>query len=57
MKVAIAIDSFKGGLSSIAAGIDAYFPILRKLVSLEEVLDVKNAAANLTSTVEQASGC
>ena len=36
-----------------AAGIDAYFPILRKLVTLEEALDVKNAAANLTSTVEQ----
>ena len=36
------------------AGIDAYFPILRKLVSLEEALDVKNAAANLTATVEQA---
>ena len=37
-----------------AAGIDAYFPILRKLVSLEKALDVKNAAANLTATVEQA---
>ena len=37
-----------------AAGIDAYFPILRKLVSLEEALDVSNAAANLTATVEQA---
>ena len=37
-----------------AAGIDAYFPILRKLVPLEEALDVKNAAANLTATVEQA---
>ena len=37
-----------------AAGIDAYFPILRKLATLEEALDVKNAAANLTSTVEQA---
>ena len=36
-----------------AAGIDAYFPILRKLVTLEEALDVKNASANLTSTVEQ----
>ena len=36
-----------------AAGIDAYFPILRKLVSLEEALDTVNAAANLTSTVEQ----
>ena len=37
-----------------AAGIDAYFPILRKLVTLEEALDVKNAAANLMATVEQA---
>ena len=36
-----------------AAGIDAYFPILRKLVTLEEALDVKNAAANLSATVEQ----
>ena len=36
-----------------AAGIDAYFPILRRLVSLEEALDVKTAADNLTSTVEQ----
>ena len=36
-----------------AAGIDAYFPILRNLVSLEEALDVSNAAANLTATVEQ----
>ena len=36
-----------------AAGIDAYFPILRNLVSLEDALDVKNAAVNLTSTVEQ----
>ena len=37
-----------------AAGIDAYFPILRKLVTLEEALDVRNAAANLSATVEQA---
>ena len=37
-----------------AAGIDAYFPILRKLVPPEEALNVTNAAANLTSTVEQA---
>ena len=36
-----------------AAGIDAYFPILRKLVPLEEALDVSNASANLTATVEQ----
>ena len=37
-----------------AAGIDAYFPILRKLTTLDEALDVKNASANLASTVEQA---
>ena len=37
-----------------AAGIDAYFPILRRLVTLEEALDVKNAAENLAATVEQA---
>ena len=37
-----------------AAGIDAYFPILRRLVTLEEALDVKNASANLSATVEQA---
>ena len=36
-----------------AAGIDAYFPILRRLVTLEEALDVSNAAANLSATVEQ----
>ena len=35
------------------AGIDAYFPILRRLVTLEEALDVQNAAANLSDTVEQ----
>ena len=37
-----------------AAGIDAYFPILRKLTTLDEALDLANAAANLTATVEQA---
>ena len=36
-----------------AAGIDAYFPILRRLVPLEEALDAKNAGANLAATVEQ----
>ena len=35
------------------AGIDAYFPILRKLVTLEDALNVSNASANLTATVEQ----
>ena len=36
------------------AGIDAYFPILRKIVTLDEALDRSIAAANLTATVEQA---
>jgi len=38
-------------------GIDAYFPILRKLVTLDEALKVENAAANLTATAEQAFRC
>jgi len=37
-----------------AAGIDAYFPILRKIVTLDEALEKGTAAANLTATVEQA---
>ena len=37
-----------------AAGIDAFFPILRSVVSLEEAMDVKNAAENMADTVEQA---
>lgn len=36
-----------------AAGIDAYFPILRQVVTLEAALDVKTAASNLAATVEQ----
>ena len=37
-----------------AAGIDAFFPVLRSVVSLEEAMDVKNAAENMADTVEQA---
>ncbi|MCQ2389604.1 MAG: glycerate kinase [Kiritimatiellae bacterium] len=36
-----------------AAGVDAYFPILRKISTLEEALDKANAAENLAATVEQ----
>ena len=36
------------------AGIDAYFPILRRVVTQEEALDRATAAANLTAAVEQA---
>jgi len=35
-------------------GIDAYFPILRQIVTLEEALDHQNARQNMIETVEQA---
>lgn len=38
-------------------GIDAFFPILRSVVSLEEALDRRNAAQNLTDTAEQVFRC
>jgi len=34
-------------------GIDAFFPILRSVVTLEEAMDSKKAAKNLSDTVEQ----
>ena len=34
-------------------GIDAFFPILRSVVSLEEAMDSKNAAQNMADTAEQ----
>ena len=37
-----------------AEGIDAFFPILRTVATLEEALDVTAAAANLRATVRQA---
>ena len=36
-----------------AAGIDAYFPILRAVTTLDEALDARTAAANLSATAEQ----
>ena len=36
------------------AGVDAYFPILRRVVTLEDALDEQAASANLSATVEQA---
>ena len=36
------------------AGIDAFFPILRKIATLDEALEQKTAAANLAATAEQA---
>ena len=34
-------------------GIDAFFPILREVVSLSEAMDKENAEKNMTATVEQ----
>ncbi len=34
-------------------GIDAFFPILRSVVTLEEAMRTENAQANMTATVEQ----
>ena len=36
-----------------SAGIDAFFPILRSVVSLEEAMDLETAASNMVDTVEQ----
>ena len=37
-----------------AAGIDAFFPILRGVVTLDEAMHIENAKRNLAATVEQA---
>ena len=36
-----------------AAGIDAFFPILRNIVTLQEAMDHDNAEKNMIATVEQ----
>ena len=36
-----------------AKGIDAFFPILRSVVSLQDAMDHNNAAHNMANTVEQ----
>ena len=38
-------------------GIDAFFPVLREVTTLEEALDKGNAAANLAATAEQVFRC
>ena len=35
------------------AGIDAFFPILRSVVTLEEAMDPENARRNMADTAEQ----
>lgn len=43
----------KGATACNEAGIDAYFPIVRSAVLLEDAMKKKNAQENLTDTVEQ----
>ena len=50
--------AFSGCVSEDAAlcnekGIDAFFPILRNVVTLDEALDVNNAYENAKNTAEQ----
>ena len=40
-----------------AHGIDAFFPVLREVTTLEKALDKGNAAANLAATAEQVFRC
>ncbi|MCR5751375.1 MAG: glycerate kinase [Kiritimatiellae bacterium] len=54
--------AFSGCVTDDAAalnqcGIDAFFPILREVTTLERALDEKYAAANLAATAEQAFRC
>lgn len=50
--------AFSGSVTNDAVacndhGIDAFFPILRNICTLEEAMDIENAKANLTATVSQ----
>lgn len=45
--------SDQGATACNEAGIDAYFPIVRSAVSLEDAMKKKNAQENLIDTVEQ----
>lgn len=54
----IPVVAFAGSVTKEAAecnknGIDAFFPILRNIVTLEEAMRPENAMANLTDTAEQ----
>lgn len=54
--------AFSGVVSDDASalnecGIDAFFPVLRSVVTLEEALDKTNAAKNLAATAEQVFRC
>ena len=50
--------AFSGGVTEDAGvcnehGIDAFFPILRCVVTLSEAMDAENAEKNMTAAVEQ----
>ena len=54
----IPVIAFAGSVTKEAVacnqnGIDAFFPILRGVVTLEEAMKPENAKANMTDTVEQ----
>lgn len=42
-----------GAAQCNAAGIDAFFPILRSVGTLKDAMDTENAAKNLSDTAEQ----
>lgn len=44
----------KDAVACNGAGIDAFFPILQTVVTLEEAMDAENAHYNMAATVEQA---
>lgn len=57
-KQGIPVIAFSGAVSRDAgvcneAGIDAFFPIIRSVVSLEEAMNTENARRNMEDTVEQ----
>ena len=55
--IAFAGCATEGAKKVNAHGIDAFFTILRSVVSLEEALDRRNAAKNLADTTEQVFRC
>ncbi|MCH5186989.1 MAG: glycerate kinase [Oscillospiraceae bacterium] len=57
-KYDIPVIAFAGSVTKDAIecnhnGIDAFFPILRRICTLDEAMDAANAKANMTDTVEQ----
>ena len=57
-KYDIPVIAFAGSVTKDATecnrnGIDAFFPILRRICTLDEAMDTANAQVNMTDTVEQ----